>query len=185
MDLKSKSALKECILEEKNKIFSNMNKKNVLWCYLVNDHWVQLYKYQKYLRYELYHRKKNDNIFHRLLEIYYARKKNNLGNRLGLYIGCEVFDRGLVIYHHGSVIVNGTSRVGKNCQLHGENCIGNNGKTLGTPAIGNNVEFGIGAKVIGDVTIADSITIAAGAVVVDSFLEEGITIGGVPARRIK
>ena len=58
MDLKSKSALKECILEEKNKIFSNMNKKNVLWCYLVNDHWVQLYKYQKYLRYELYHRKK-------------------------------------------------------------------------------------------------------------------------------
>ena len=32
---------------------------------------------------------------------------------------------------------------------------------------------------------ADSITIAAGAVVVDSFLEEGITIGGVPARRIK
>ena len=91
----------------------------------------------------------------------------------------------LVIYHHGSVIVNGNARVGKNCCLHGDNCIGNDGKTNGTPVLGDNVELGVGAKVIGEITIANNITIAAGAVVVDSFLEEGITIGGVPARRLK
>lgn len=34
------------------------------------------------------------------------------------------------------------------------------------------------------VTLADNITVAAGAVVVTSFLEPGITVGG-PAKRIK
>lgn len=33
--------------------------------------------------------------------------------------------------------------------------------------------------------LADNITVAAGAVVVTSFLEPGITVGGVPAKRIK
>ena len=36
-----------------------------------------------------------------------------------------------------------------------------------------------------NVTIADNIKIAAGAVVVNSFTEPGITIGGIPARRLK
>lgn len=53
------------------------------------------------------------------------------------------------------------------------------------PVIGNNVMMGAGAKVIGNVTIADNIKIAAGAVVVNSFKEPGITIGGIPARRLK
>ena len=36
-----------------------------------------------------------------------------------------------------------------------------------------------------NVSIADNIKIAAGAVVVNSFLEPGITIGGIPARKLK
>lgn len=51
--------------------------------------------------------------------------------------------------------------------------------------IGDNVMMGAGAKVIGHVRIADNIKIGAGAVVVSSFTEPGITIGGVPARRLK
>ena len=43
----------------------------------------------------------------------------------------------------------------------------------------------MGAKIIGGVKIASNITVAAGAVVVNSFDEEGITIGGIPARKIK
>lgn len=35
------------------------------------------------------------------------------------------------------------------------------------------------------VTIADDIKIGAGAIVVNSFTEPGITIGGIPAKRIK
>lgn len=70
------------------------------------------------------------------------------------------------------------------CTLHGDNCIGNNGKTNACPIIGNNVDIGVGAKLIGDIVIADDIVIGAGAVVVSSFTEPGITIGGIPARRI-
>ena len=39
-------------------------------------------------------------------------------------------------------------------------------------------------KIIGNVKIADNIKIAAGAVVVNSFMEPGITIAGIPARKI-
>ena len=56
---------------------------------------------------------------------------------------------------------------------------------LRCPVIGNNVMMGAGAKVIGNVTIADNIKIGAGAVVASSFTEPGITIGGVPARKLK
>ena len=33
--------------------------------------------------------------------------------------------------------------------LHGDNCIGNNGKTEGCPIIGDNVDIGTGAKILG------------------------------------
>ena len=69
--------------------------------------------------------------------------------------------------------------------LHGKNVIGNNGKTAECPIIGNNVMMGAGAKVFRSVVIADDIKIGAGAIVVSSFTEEGITIGGIPAIKIK
>ena len=52
------------------------------------------------------------------------------------------------------------------------------------------IELGCGkgifcAKVIGNVHLANKIKVGAGAVVVSSFLEEGITIAGVPARKIE
>jgi serine O-acetyltransferase len=75
--------------------------------------------------------------------------------------------------------------IGKNLHLHGSNCIGNDGKTNACPVIGDNVSLGVGAKVLGNVTIANHIKIGAGAVVLHSFLEEGITVGGVPARKLK
>lgn len=78
------------------------------------------------------------------------------------------------------------SRIGRDCHLHGNNCIGNAGQGLEEcPVIGNNVMLGVGAKVIGAIKIADNIKIAAGAVVVTSFEEEGITIGGIPAKKLK
>ena len=80
----------------------------------------------------------------------------------------------LTIYHAGNIVINGDVKAGKNCKLHGSNCIGNNGKEFKCPVLGDNVRLGVGAKVIGDVTIADNITIASGSVVVNSFLEPGI-----------
>lgn len=117
--------------------------------------------------------------------LYYRRRKNKLGAKLGIEIWEKSFGKGLIIHHSGNIVVNGMARIGENCQFHGSNCVGNDGKNLDAPMIGNNVEIGVGAKVIGKVKIADNIKIGAGAVVVSSFLEEGITIGGVPARKLK
>lgn len=118
---------------------------------------------------------------------YIARTRKNW---LGVFIGVEVpeccFDEGLIIHHCGSIVVNGSSVIGKNCQLHGDNCIGNIGRGVLTncPHIGDNVDIGVGAKVLGGIYIADNIKIGANAVVTKSFEESGITIVGIPAKRI-
>lgn len=117
--------------------------------------------------------------------VYYAHKRNRLANMLGLEIGTENIAEGLLVFHANNV-VNGYSVIGKNLHLHGTNVIGNIGPDdpTGCPVIGDNVMLGAGAKVLGRVTIADNIKIAAGAVVVHSFTEPGITIAGVPARKV-
>ena len=66
--------------------------------------------------------------------------------------------------------------------MHGGNCIGNNGLTEAVPHIGNRVDIGYGAVIIGDVEIADDVKIGANAVVNKSILEPGCTVVGVPAR---
>lgn len=117
--------------------------------------------------------------------LWYIRKRNRIGNKLGLEISTELIGKGLIVYHFNNV-VNSNAIIGENLHLHGCNVIGNAGDSdLRCPIIGNNVMMGAGAKVIGNVTIADNIKIGAGAVVVSSFTEPGITIGGVPARKLK
>lgn len=139
------------------------------------------FKFLKFIRYmEYYHNKKNY-----LMYLFYRRRKNKLGIRLGIEIQDNCIDRGLVIYHPSNIVINGYSKIGKNCKLHGNNCIGNNGKDDKAPVIGNNVRICVGANIIGDVYIADDIVVGAGAVVISSFYEKGITIGGVPARKLK
>lgn len=69
--------------------------------------------------------------------------------------------------------------------MHGDNCIGNNGKDDECPIIGSHVDIGVGAKILGGIHIADNCTIGAGAVVVNDFMEPGSVIGGIPAKKIK
>ena len=50
--------------------------------------------------------------------------------------------------------------------------------------LGNNVYIGPGAKIFGDIKIADGIAIGANSVVNKSFTEPNIGIAGVPAQKI-
>lgn len=120
-----------------------------------------------------------------LLGLYYERKKNNLGIQLGIEIGPNCFEKGLQIYHVGSIIVNPAVKAGENVKLHGANCIGNNGKSNAVPKLGNNIDIGYGAVIIGDIEIADNVKIGANAVVLESILEEGCTVVGIPAKIVK
>jgi serine O-acetyltransferase len=142
-------------------------------------------KYLKLLRnQEYYINTANGNRLKWLLSVIYEGRKNRLGMKLGIEIGPNCFGRGLNLYH-SNVVINPAVRVGDNCSLHGANCIGNNGLTDGVPKLGNNVDVGYGAIIIGDITIADGVKIGANAVVNRSVTEPGCTVAGVPARIVK
>ena len=105
---------------------------------------------------------------------------------VGAIISTEKIGKGLTIYHPTGIVVNGNAVIGENCHFHGNNCIGNSGiDTMACPVLGDNIMLGVGSKIIGDVRLANNIKVGAGAVVVSSFLEEGITIAGVPAKKIE
>lgn len=145
------------------------------------------WKIKRYLvflrRQEFYINTANGSRIKGLLGLYYERKKNRLGGELGIEIAPNCFGKGLQIYH-GGIIVNSSVRAGENCKLHGGNCIGNNGKTDAVPHLGNNVDIGYGAVLIGDIEIADECIIGANAVVNRSFAESCSRIVGVPAQKI-
>lgn len=185
--IKNKQELKEYLEYEKKLYWSTEDDKyQYLLAFLKNHPNYQIWRYNKLLRKTgYYYYKRKNNIIYASLYFWLCRKKNNLGRRLGIELNERTFDKGLVIYHSQGIVVNGLAEVGKNCHLHGNNCIGTDGKTDDCPVIGDNVTLGVGAKVLGGVTIADNIKIGAGAVVIDSFLEPNITIGGIPARRIR
>ena len=83
---------------------------------------------------------------------------------------------------HGNIILNGNCIIGNNVNLLGNNCIG--AKKGKAPVIGNNVNVGFGSVIVGDVIIADNITIGANSFVNKSFREEGVVIAGCPAKII-
>ncbi len=118
-------------------------------------------------------------------KIFFTKLKfKKLSLKLGFSIPLNVFEEGLSIAHYGTIVVNSKAKVGKNCRL--QECV-NIGATNGSnkaPVIGNNAFIGTGAKIIGDITIADDVAIGANAVVVKSILESGVTYGGVPAKKI-
>lgn len=145
-----------------------------------------LKKYMYYLRkQEYYINTARKSKIKGMLGLYYERKKNKLGIRLGIEIAPNCFGKGLQIYHIGSIVVNPAVKAGENVKLHGGNCIGNNGLSDNVPTLGNNVDIGYGAVLIGNIIIADNVKIGANAVVNQSVLEEGCTVAGVPAKIVK
>lgn len=144
---------------------------------------IQIWKYVKTLRFhEYYYSNRSRNIYFACMNLLYARKFNKLGYKLGIEIEKNVFDEGLKVYHTQGIVVNGDAKVGKNCMLHGANVIGNMGNDLKAPVLGNNVRLGAGAKVLGNVYIADDVQVGAGAIVLHSCYEKGALLVGIPAK---
>lgn len=143
-----------------------------------------IWKYQILMRKCSYYAHCRKDLIGRIISKLYNYRFLKLGQRLGFSIGYDSFGPGLAIVHYGCIVVHGKARIGENCRIHEGVTIGANATTPNVPRIGNNVYIASGAKVIGDVEIADDVVIGAGAVVVKSILETGITVGGVPAKKI-
>lgn len=120
----------------------------------------------------------------KLLTLLYKYRLRRQGRKLGFTIPINVFGPGLSLPHRGTIVVNPNAQVGSNCRIHVCVNIGASGGQDLAPRIGNNVYIGPGAKIFGNIEIADNIAIGANAVVNRSFTEPDITIGGIPAKKI-
>ena len=162
------------VLEYEKKLYFK-SKKDYLISWITHEDNYLIWKYIKYLR-------KEEASTNKLQAYFWRRRKNDLGAKLGLQVYAGCCGKGLQIWHYGSVIISGEARLGENCTFHGQACIGNDGKSEKAPVIGSHVDIGVGAKILGDIEIADHVVIGAGAVVTKSCLESGATLVGVPAR---
>ena len=123
--------------------------------------------------------------FFKLRKLWYAYQFKKLSIRLGFTIPAYVFGPGLRIIHRGTIIVHGGCKIGSNCIINACAVIGTEaGFVSKVPTIGNNVYIATGAKVFGDIYIADGCVIGANAVVNKSFTEPNTIIAGVPAKAI-
>lgn len=158
--------------------------KDYIRCKVLKNSSYQLFQWQKMLRCSEYHMTKKRNIIHYLLWIICSRKKNRMGLKLGVDIPENVFSEGLRIYHPGAICVNSHARVGKDCIIVGNVCIGNkNGMSI-APVIGDCCMLGYGCTVIGDITLGNNISVAAGAVVTKTYREDGTVLVGIPAHQM-
>lgn len=114
--------------------------------------------------------------------LHYRFKKASI--KLGFSIPINVFGSGLAIIHYGTIVVNIASKIGSNCRLHAGVNIGASGGSKKAPIIGDNVYIGPGAKIYGNISIANNCAIGANAVVNKTFSEESKSIAGVPAKEI-
>lgn len=172
----------EKILEQDKKNYYSTDKYKMIYDCIVKNKNVELYKTIKYARKYRYYLENRNGLWNKIKFCIYARLNNIVGSKNNVELYGE-FGENLKIYH-GNIMVNKEAKIGNNVKMHGFNCIGNNGKDKKAPKIGNNVDIGVGAIIIGDIELADNIIVGANAVVNKSFLEEGITIAGVPARKI-
>jgi serine O-acetyltransferase len=103
----------------------------------------------------------------------------------GIDLPCEVtIGRRFRIEHFGGIIVSGDT-------IFGDDVVIRNGVTVGlrrtgvrgAPIIGNRVDIGAGAKILGAITIGDDVAIGANAVVLEDIPPNSVAVG-IPARII-
>ena len=84
--------------------------------------------------------------------------------------------------HWGRIILNAT-RIGSDLYVFHNVTVGNDYRT-GTPSLGDQVFIGVGAIVLGQITIGSRVVIAAGSVVFDDVPDDCV-VAGNPARVIR
>ena len=100
----------------------------------------------------------------------------------GIELPCEVpIGRNFVIEHSGGIVISGFASFGDDCRIR-------NGVVVGlsrvdepcAPQIGNDVDIGTGAKVLGNIRIGNGVRIGENAVVITDVPDDCLAVG-VPA----
>ena len=136
-------------------------------------------------------------ILYRLSSFFYKLKINSISNFFSILnrflFGLEIskfteIGPGLCIPHPLGVVI-GASSIGSNCIVFQGVTIGAKeidfiGNKKLRPQIGDNVTIGSGAKILGNIKVADKTVIGANAVVLNDIKEPGFKYGGIPARKL-
>lgn len=102
------------------------------------------------------------------------------------YIGLNAeIGPGTYCAHRGiGVVVGDHARLGSNCLIRAHVVIGSSDRGKGKqPVIGDRVELGVGAKVLGDISVGDDAVIGANAVVLHDVVARGVAVG-IPAKTV-
>jgi serine O-acetyltransferase len=104
---------------------------------------------------------------------------------LGMEMPCEaVIGRRFVIEHIGGIVISGDAIFGDDCVIRNGVTVGLKNRGLrGSPTIGNRVDIGAGAKLLGPIRIGDDVAVGANAVVLTDVPANSIAVG-IPARII-
>lgn len=176
--IQTKAQLKEW-LDEENKRYPMSGRRYLSYLLQISEGAI-LRKHTKLLRTAEYH----TNAGHKLRSFIWRTRLMRFQMKRSLHIPMNCFEKGLYISHCLPVGGNGNIVVGKNCRIMPGVYLTGDDKEDKAPVIGDDVTLGIDCIVKGDVYLADGITVGAGAVVTHSFYEKGISIAGVPAKKV-
>ncbi len=118
--------------------------------------------------------------FSMLYRMMYRHARNHYGIELPY---SAKIGRRVVIEHQGAIVVHGDCEIGDDCIIRQGVTLGNRrlDRPFDVPRLGNKVNIGAGAKVMGAVTIGDGAQIGANAVVLTD-VAPATTVVGIPAR---
>lgn len=91
---------------------------------------------------------------------------------------------GLSIAHHGYLVVRAAATIGKNCSLRPDVVIGKRLTDEDAAVLEDNVDIGVGAKIVGGVHIGNNVIIGANAVVTKDIPDNAI-VAGIPAKILR
>lgn len=139
-----------------------------------------LYKHQRLLRkYEYFINSKKP-----ILRFIYQIIVQRYQNKYFLHIPPNTCGRGLRIMHVGPILINQNAKIGENCVLHINTAIVAGGSNHEAPVIGNGCVLGVGSSIVGKTNLGNAIAVGANSLVNKDFVEDDITIAGIPAKKI-
>lgn len=125
-------------------------------------------------------------IFRAPLSVLYRALYRKIRNSYGIELPYTVqLGRRVIIEHQSGIVIHGYSVIGDDCIIRQGVTLGNRylDRPFDAPKLGNRVNIGAGAKILGNLTIGDDACIGANAVVL-SDIPAGSTAVGIPAKLI-